>query len=155
MAFLINSTALECAKTGAKTYAMSSNLEKTFFYVIQTAFWSPMNQINELTCSKICYTEWGSEKTEKGFIASIKERVGIKKIKSSSELKRILYSTTIAAALYLPATPLTQELLRELGLQDAKEVNQSIEYHVAIGSAWTGGIAIGRHLLGCLLEGLE
>lgn len=155
MTFLVNSTAIECAKAGVTSYALSSSLEKTFFYVTQTAFWSPLNQINELACSKIYSSDNGAEKPKKGWIDSIKAITGAKKIQTSDELRRVLCSTTIAAALYIPATLLTQELLRELGFQDTEEVNQSLELHVISGSAWAGGMAIGTHLLGCLLERLE
>ncbi|MCB1073066.1 MAG: hypothetical protein KDK96_08210 [Chlamydiia bacterium] len=155
MAFLVNSTAKECVKTAATAYATSSSLETTLFYVTQTAFWNPMNQVTELAHSKIYLIEEPPKESKGSLINTIKVWTGAKKIESSSELKKVVYSTTVAATLYLPATLLTQSLLRELGLEDAEEVTQSTKYHVIMGSAWVGGLAVGRHLLGCLLECLE
>lgn len=155
MDLIVNSTVLECAKSGATAFAMSSNLGKTVFYVTQTAFWNPMNLVNEFACSKLYFTQERVDQPKKGWIASVKDITGCKKIKNSKEMARILYSTTIATALYIPATLLTQNLLTELGYTDVEEVNQSLEQHVVAASAWAGGLAIGRHLIGCLLESIE
>lgn len=155
MTFLINSTAKECAKSAATTYATSSSMETTLFYVTQTAFWNPMNQISKLACSRIDSSKDDLTRSKSSLVNTIKDWTGAKRIESSQELKKVVYSTTMAATLYLPATLLTQTFLKELGLEDAEEVTQSVEHHVIVGSAWAGGLAVGRHLLGCLLECLE
>lgn len=147
MANLVNSTLLACAQTGAFAKVTGAGASETAFYLLQAAFYTPMNKISTLAFSKISSPSSSEESTR----SALKKFLGAKKITSKKELKEVLATIGIGAACALPATLLTQDLHERLGYEGDR-VEDSLSYHVGVAAAWSGGMALLSHLLGCLLE---
>lgn len=146
MSNLVNSTLLACAQSGAFSRITGAGNSETVFYLLQTAFYTPINKISSFAFSNNSLSS--SEESKRG---ALKKLLGAKKITSKDELRHVLASIGLGAACTLPSTILAQQLHESFGYRQ-EEVEQSLSYHLGINIAWTGGMALISHLLGCLLE---
>lgn len=128
MANLANSTLLVCAQTAAFSKVTGAGASETAFYLIQAAFYTPMNKISTLAFSKISLPSSGEESTR----SALKKLPGAKKITSKKELKEVLATTGVGAACArAPATLLTQDFHEKLGYQ-GDSVEDPLSYHVGV-----------------------
>lgn len=146
---LVNSTLLACAQSGAYSKATGAGNSETAFYLLQAALYTPINKISSLAFSNNSLPN-GEESRR----STLKKLLGAKKITSKDKLRHVLASIGLGAACTLPSTILAQRLHESFGYRQ-DEVEQSLSYHLGINIAWTGGMALISHLLGCLLEEKE